>query len=69
MIPAFSDATRRRQSPVPSVWSLPTLVITATWPSATLVASQRPSSPTSITARSTATWLNQENAAAVSRSK
>ena len=54
--PAWSRASRCRPSPramsarvgpAYSVWSSPTLVTTATWPSATLVASQRPSSPTS----------------------
>ena len=68
-MPAFSSATRRRQSPRPLVWSLPMLVTTATCPSATLVASQRPSRPTSTAATSTATWLNQAKAAAVSSSK
>ena len=56
-------------APTPSVWSWPTLVSTATAPSATLVASQRPSMPTSITATSTATSANQGNAAAVRISK
>ena len=45
------------------------VVITATWASTTFVASQRPSSPTSITATSTATSANQRNAAAVHASK
>jgi hypothetical protein len=69
MIPAFSSAIRRRQSPTPSVWSWPTLVTTATWPSTTFVGSQRPSRPTSTTATSTATWLNHARPAAVSSSK
>ncbi len=38
-MPAFSSAMAARQAPWPSVWSWPTLVSTATIPSATLVAS------------------------------
>ena len=45
------------------------LVTTATCASATLVASYRPSRPTSTTAASTASWLNQAKAVAVSSSK
>ena len=52
-MPAFSSAMRRRQSPCPSVWSWPTFVSTATTPSTTLVASHRPSRPTSTTAACT----------------
>ncbi len=68
MMPAFSVAIARRQSPTPSVWSNPMLVMTATSASTTLVASNRPSSPTSITATSTATSANHASAAAVTSS-
>ena len=46
-MPAFSRAMSASVGPAYSVWSSPTLVTTATWPSATFVASQRPSRPTS----------------------
>ena len=68
-MPAFSAATSSQVGPAYSVWSCPTLVTTATWPSTTLVASHRPSRPTSTTATSTATSANQRNAAAVRISK
>ena len=69
MMPAFSRAMSASVGPANSVWSMPMLVITATWASTTLVASQRPSSPTSTTATSTATSANQRKAAAVTASK
>jgi hypothetical protein len=49
-IPAFSAAMAARVGPAMLVWSSWTLVTTATVPSTTLVASHRPSIPTSITA-------------------
>ena len=55
--------------PANSLWSMPMLVTTATWAWTTLVASQRPSRPTSTTATSTAVSANQRNAAAVHASK
>ena len=64
-MPAFSLATAMRQSPTPSVWSIPTLVSVATSASTTLVASKRPSIPTSTTATSTATSAKCWSAAAV----
>ena len=48
---------------------MPMLVMTATCASHTLVASHRPSRPTSTTATSTARSANQRNAAAVAASK
>ena len=69
MIPAFSRAMSASVGPANSVWSMPMFVTTATWASTTLVASHRPSSPTSITATSTAMSANQRNAAAVHASK
>ena len=68
-MPDFSVATSTSVGPAYSRWSAPTLVTTATWPSTTLVASHRPSSPTSITITSTATSANQRKAAAVTISK
>ena len=68
-IPAFSRAMSSSVGPANSVWSMPMLVITATWAETTLVASQRPSRPTSTTATSTAMSANQRNAAAVHASK
>ncbi|OLT18823.1 hypothetical protein BJF78_11470 [Pseudonocardia sp. CNS-139] len=67
-MPAFSRATSARVGPARSVWSSPTLVTTATDPSTTFVASQRPSMPTSTTATSTARCPSSQNAAAVSAS-
>ena len=69
MMPAFSRAMSASSGPANSVWSSPMLVITATWAFTTLVASQRPSMPTSMTPTSTATSANQRNAAAVTASK
>ena len=69
MMPAFSRAMSPSVGPANSLWSIPMLVITATWASTTLVASHRPSRPTSITATSTAASANQRNAAAVHASK
>jgi hypothetical protein len=68
-IPAFSRAMCSRVGPANSVWSIPMFVITATWASTTLVASHRPSSPTSTTMASTATSANHRNADAVRISK
>ncbi len=68
-MPAFSVAMSVSAGPMVSAWSRLTLVSTATWASATLVASQRPPRPTSTTATSTATSANQRNAAAVRISK
>ena len=65
MIPAFSRAMSASVGPANSLWSMPMLVTTATWASTTLVASHRPSRPTSTTATSTAVSANQRNAAAV----
>ena len=69
MIPAFSRATSTSVGPANSLWSIPMFVITATWAVTTLVASHRPSSPTSTTATSTAVSANQRKAAAVHASK
>ena len=69
MMPAFSRAMSASVGPANSLWSMPMLVTTATWASTTLVASQRPSSPTSTTATSTAMSENQRRAAAVTASK
>ena len=69
MIPDFSAAMWPLVGPANSLWSMPMLVMTATCASHTLVASQRPSSPTSTTATSTARSANQRNAAAVVVSK
>ena len=57
MIPAFSWATSASVGPMISRWSAPTLVMTATAASTTLVASQRPPMPTSITL----TWAAEAN--------
>ena len=65
MMPAFSPAMSVSVGPMVSAWSRLTLVTTATWPSATLVASQRPPRPTSTTPASTAMSANQRKAAAV----
>jgi len=69
MMPAFSLAMSASVGPANSVWSMPMFVMTATWASTMLVASQRPSMPTSITATSTAMSANHRNAAAVTASK
>ncbi len=68
-MPAFSDAISATVVPRYCVWSMLTLVTTATSASITLVASHVPPSPTSSTATSTATSANQRNAAPVSTSK
>ncbi len=64
-MPAFSPATSARVGPRNSTWSRPTLVTTATSASTTLVASQRPPSPTSKIATSTGRSANHSMAAAV----
>ena len=69
MIPAFSRATSASVGPANSLWSIPMLVMTATWASTTLVASHIPSRPTSITPTSTAVSANHRKAAAVHASK
>ena len=69
MIPDFSLAMSTSVGPANSLWSIPMLVITATWAVTTLVASHWPSSPTSTTAASTAVSANQRKAAAVHASK
>ena len=66
MMPAFSPAIASTVSPSHSVWSSPIGVITATWPSMTLVASQVPPMPTSTTATSTGASAKAANAIAVS---
>jgi hypothetical protein len=67
-MPAFSAAIAARVGSATSAWSSCTLVTTATVPSATFVASQRPSMPTSTTATSTLASASSQNAAAVSAS-
>ena len=69
MMPAFSTAICATVSPRYRVWSSATGVITATWPSATLVASQEPPMPTSTTATSTGASANAAYAIAVTTSK
>ena len=59
MIAAFSRAIAATVGPSHSVWSRSTFVIAATPPSQACVASSRPPSPTSTTARSTASRANQ----------
>ena len=66
MIPAFSVAISSTVEPSSRSWSIAMGVITATWPSATLVESQVPPRPTSTTATSTGASANAENAMAVS---
>ena len=68
MMPDFSLAMPRTSVPRYSAWSRPIGVITATAPSATLVASHRPPSPTSITAASTGASANAAKPIAVSTS-
>ena len=58
MIPDFSSAMASTVSPSIRVWSRLTGVTTATWPSATFVASQAPPSPTSTMATSTGASAN-----------
>ena len=58
MIPDFSVAISSTVDPRSRVWSMATGVITATCPSATLVASQVPPRPTSTTATSTGASAN-----------
>ena len=58
MMPALLPAISVSVSPRYSVWSIPIGVITATLASATLVESQVPPRPTSITAASTGTSPN-----------
>ena len=69
MMPAFSVAISSIVSPSHCMWSIATGVITATAPSATLVASHRPPRPTSITATSTGASANAANIMPVSTSK
>ena len=69
MMPAFSVAICSSVSPRYLVWSMATGVMTDTAPSAMLVASQVPPSPTSITATSTGASANAANAIAASTSK
>ncbi len=68
MMPAFSPAMPAMSSPRYSTWSTLIGVITATGASITLVASQRPPSPTSITPTSIGASANAANAIAVSTS-
>ena len=68
-MPAFSVAISSIVSPSHCMWSIATGMITATWPSATLVASHRPPMPTSITATSTGASANAANIMPVSTSK
>ena len=65
MIPALFPAISVSVSPRNSVWSIPMGVITATAASATLVLSQVPPRPTSMTAASTGASPKAENAIAV----
>ena len=69
MMPAFSVAISATVEPSRWVWSRSIGVITATSPSATLVASQVPPSPTSITATSTGASAKAAYAIAVMISK
>ena len=69
MIPAFSRAISVTVSPSRCVWSRSIGVITATSPSAMLVASQVPPSPTSTTATSTGASAKAAKAMAVMISK
>jgi hypothetical protein len=66
MMPAFSKAILASVSPRKSMWSMEMLVIAvATGRSTTLVASNRPPSPTSSTSRSAGTVANRWKATAV----
>ena len=58
MMPDFSVAISSTVDPSSRVWSIATGVTTATCPSATLVASHVPPSPTSTTATSTGASAN-----------
>ena len=69
MMPAFSVAISSIVSPRYCMWSIATGPITATAPSATLVASHLPPRPTSITATSTGASANAANIMPVSTSK
>ncbi len=69
MIPAFSRAMSCGRAPRYFAWSTLIGPITATVPSATLVASQDPPMPTSTTATSTGASVNAENAIATTVSK
>ena len=69
MMPDFSVAISSMVSPSHCMWSIAIGVITATAPSATLVASQRPPMPTSMTATSTGASANAANIMPVSTSK
>ncbi len=69
MMPAFSVAISSIVLPSHCMWSIATGVITATAPSATLVASQRPPRPTSITATSTGASAKAANIMPVRISK
>ncbi len=69
MMPAFSVAICSIVSPSHCMWSSAIGVITATAPSATLVASQRPPRPTSITATSTGASAKAANIIPVRTSK
>ena len=68
MMPAFSPAIPAMSSPRYSTWSTLIGVMTATGALTTLVASQRPPRPTSITATSIGASANAANAIAVSTS-
>ena len=68
MIPAFSRAMSSTSSPRYSTWSSAIGVTTATVPSATFVASQRPPSPTSTIPASTGASANAAKPIAVSTS-
>ena len=63
-MPAFSRAMCSRVGPSSSVWSRATLVTIETVPSTTLVASQRPPIPTSMTVASTGRLAKYPKAAA-----
>src|ERR1700742_4266924 len=65
MMPAFSPAIPAMSSPRYSTWSRLIGVITATGASITLVASQRPPKPTSMTPTSIGASANAANAIAV----
>ncbi len=69
MMPALSAAISSTVSPSQAVWSREMGVTTATAPSATLVASQVPPRPTSMTATSTGTSAKMANAMPVRTSK
>ena len=58
MMPLFSVAISSTELPRNRSWSIAIGVTTATWPSATFVASQEPPIPTSTTATSTGASAN-----------